>query len=137
MSWTTSCVAKTLHVTPTGRSKKIGQTYRRAGGRVKYAKADSPLPMHLQCHPQRLDRTPVNPECVTNSSQYNVSQWGELDWAGFKRGAGLWDAPEPGDWSVVEPITGETIGWCLCSEALSYRNAAARMGATLEVYDNV
>lgn len=139
MSWN----AKTLNVSRTGRSLPNGQTYRKAGSRVKYPKGrtaghvpDRPLGMELACHPQALTPTPIHPGCVTSKSQYHVAQWAHVDWAGFHRGAGLWDAPEDGDWRVVEPITGEVIGWDTCSRVLSYRNAAARAGATLEVYDD-
>lgn len=131
MSWN----AKTLHVSPTGRALPTGKTYRMAGSRVKYARGNRPLPQALQCHPQPLTPTPLNPQCVTRSAQYNVAAWGMNDWAAFMRGAGLWIRSEPGDWKVVEPITGEILGYALCSDALAYRNAAALRGATLEVYD--
>lgn len=138
MSW----IAKTLHVSPTGRAKPRGNVTRRSLNvrGVKYPKykgSDRPLDAERMCHPVALTPTPRHPGCMTNSAQYNVSMWDEYDWAAFMRGAGLWDAPEPGEWRVVEPITGEILGWASCSDALSYRNAAARKGATLEVYDNV
>jgi len=138
MSWN----AKTLHVSPTGRAKPHGKVTRRSlsvrGTKYpKYKGSDKPLGGELMCHPVALTRTPVHPGCATSSRQYNVAAWADNDWAAFMRGAGLWDSPEPGEWRVVEPITGEVIGWADCSTALSYRNAAARKGATLEVYDNV
>jgi hypothetical protein len=36
---------------------------------------------------------------------------------------------------VKEPITGEPLGFAQSHAALAYRNAAARKGVTLEVYD--
>ena len=51
------------YITKTGRSYRSGRTTR-ASLAVKRPKV-KPLPLHLQCHPQALHRTPTHPACET------------------------------------------------------------------------
>lgn len=55
---------RTRWVTKTGRSLPIGKTTRRN----KQVKRPSvkPLPLHLQCHPQKRERLPLHPDCATS-----------------------------------------------------------------------
>ena len=136
MSW----VAKTLHVSPTGRAKPRGKTTRASLSvrKTKYAKGtgqDRPLPLSMACHPQPLTRTPLHPGCVTDKSHYGqVIDFAGLKWIDFMQGVGL-HVQADDLWRVVLPISGRTLGWADSRTALAYRMAAARVGATLEVYD--
>jgi hypothetical protein len=51
------------YITKTGRALRSGKTTR-ASLRVKRPKV-KPLPLHLQCYPQALHRTPTHPACAT------------------------------------------------------------------------
>ncbi|MHC4575689.1 MAG: hypothetical protein ACYS76_16475 [Planctomycetota bacterium] len=136
MSW----IAKTLHVTPTGRAKSSGSTTRRSQSvkQTKYAKgkgADRPLGFEHACHPQALTRTPVHPGCATDMSSYNVSNWAGLTVEDFVEGAMLISPQDkrPGDWAVSWP-SGQWMGYLPPSQAMQYKRAAARMGVRLNVY---
>ena len=74
---------------------------------------------------------------VCSKVQYGMANdLDELDTNDFYTGVGLYvQVQRPGDWRIINVLSGETLGYAHCHEALAYRIAAARVGVTLEVYD--
>jgi len=136
-------VAKTLHVTPTGRAKPNGRTTRASQSvkKTKYAKRqDRPLGFDLQCHPQALARTSRNPGCATVHLGFDVHMFRELDSWDFLTGVGLVRTSRTlgNDWLLVRIAdTGEPLGFASPHEALSYCRAAAKKGVRLESYRGI
>lgn len=117
------------YVTKTGRAPRLGRTTRKSLA-VKRPKA-KPLPMHLQCHPPTLHRTPTHPHCST----FEQRTGGMLDIALFqtllfREGQGL---------SKSGPIRVEVDGHGTfrhhdVAEALAWAKAARRASLTVNVY---
>lgn len=131
MSW----IAKTLHVTPTGRAKPNGKSYRRQGCRVRQTKQYRPLPMDLQCHPQALTPTSRNPGCVDRRiAHFLRAEMLNYNLDDYVHGVGLYVQSEPGMYRVSSAISGETLGWLPPVDAMAYRLGAAKYGVELEVF---
>jgi len=60
------------YVTKTGRAVRTGRTTRKSLSVRR--PAVKPLPLHLQCHPPALHRTPMHPKCRTT----NTDVWGAM-----------------------------------------------------------
>lgn len=59
-----------------------------------------------------------------------------LAYEDFLNGVGLYvQDDQPTYWKVCEPITGDTLGYAPAASAIGYRDAAAKRGAILEIYN--
>ena len=88
-------------------------------------------------NPRNWGRRLATRGAVCASLQYGMANlYGAYMAVDFMWGESLWDAPIDDGWRVVNVMTGKTIGYAQCHEALAYRIAAARTGVTLEVYND-
>lgn len=131
MSW----VAKTRWVTPTGRCKGPGRATR-ASHKVRRSSNCPPLPIHLQCHPVALTKTPRHPGCLKNAQpHWGLGMYGlDVTREEMLCGEGL---DLRGRYSLVHKATGDVLG--LTDDitlAMAYKVRAAARALYLEVVDN-
>jgi hypothetical protein len=95
-----------------------------------------PLPMHLQCHPKALTKTPRNPGCIKNHEphwglgRFGLTQTREEMLAG--EGLDL-----TGRFSIVHTATGDVLG--LTDDvtlAMAFKVRGEQRALYLEVVDN-
>ena len=134
--------AKSAHVTATGRAKPNGKTTRRTHHvrTIKYVKApgaDRPLPLHKQCHPQALTRTPLHPQCNVAgfAGQFGKANgYREMSALDFLEGRNI--IFQYGGYRIYNPLGGVNIGWASPQDACAYKIAADRVGVLLEIYSD-
>lgn len=119
--------------TRSGRALPTGKTTRRSLS-VKRPSV-KPLPLHLQCYPQAMVRTPRHPGCTTSVAWTGVALSLERsmanDTVGYAYGRGLSDTPSRckvvvdghGTWYHHDPMF-----------ALGWKRAAEAVGFCVEVY---
>ncbi len=118
-------------VTPTGRAISEGRATR-ATYSVKRAHDGKPLPLHLQCHPIPLTRTPKHPKCETYNTYAGLALRMQRDWGvlSFINGKGL---KRKGKYQIVgEKIYGYTDDPIF---AKAWRSAANHYGIQVNILE--
>jgi hypothetical protein len=126
----------TRHVTKTGRAVQHGRTTRKSlsVGRPKGVK---PLPLRLQCHPQALHRTTMNPGC----EKFPTPTGGLVAIAPFSGllcavGHGLSTAPDRITLEVEGPLGSGTWYAHDTAYAMRWAKGARLLGLTVKVFIN-
>lgn len=90
------------------RAKPMGRRTREVNARGRGVR---PLPLHLQCHPQRAERLPTHPNCNgVRMPQYGILAWIKQSGMTWRAVLGLLDGDEGCAYKVLDG-RGRVRGW--------------------------